>query len=97
MTTSIGERPTISAAIIVRDGRLLLVQRRVKEDSLSWQFPAGEVEPGETVEDAVVRERVRKSSHRNRDFKPWRTNPPQYRAAHGLRRLPDDLRRRTCG
>jgi hypothetical protein len=61
VTTSIGERPTISAAIIVRDGRLLLVQRRVKEGSLSWRFPAGEVEPGETVEDAVVRERVRKS------------------------------------
>ena len=56
MTTSIGERSTISAAIIVRDGRLLLVQRRVKEGSLSWQFPAGEVEPGETVEDAAVRE-----------------------------------------
>ena len=54
--TSTNERPRISAAIIVKDGKLLLVQRRVKEGSLSWQFPAGEVEPGETVEDAAVRE-----------------------------------------
>jgi 8-oxo-dGTP diphosphatase len=40
----------------VHDGRVLLVQRRVNEGSLSWQFPAGEVEPGETFEQAAVRE-----------------------------------------
>lgn len=50
------DQPTISAAIIVEDGKLLLVQRRVKEGELSWQFPAGAVEPGESLEDAAVRE-----------------------------------------
>ncbi|MFD7310652.1 NUDIX hydrolase [Promicromonospora sp. NPDC059942] len=50
------EKPAIAAAIIVRDGRLLLVQRRLSEGSLSWQFPAGAVEPGETFEQAEVRE-----------------------------------------
>jgi 8-oxo-dGTP diphosphatase len=50
------ERPAIAAAIIVADGRVLLVRRRVAEGELSWQFPAGEVEPGETPEDAAVRE-----------------------------------------
>ncbi|WP_125772955.1 NUDIX hydrolase [Antribacter gilvus] len=50
------EKPAIAAAIIVQDGRLLLVQRRVSEGSLSWQFPAGAVEPGETFEEAAVRE-----------------------------------------
>jgi 8-oxo-dGTP diphosphatase len=50
------ERPPIAAAIIVQDGRVLLVQRRVKEGSLSWQFPAGEVEPGESASAAAVRE-----------------------------------------
>ena len=49
-------RPPIAAAVIVKDGRVLLVQRRVKEGSLSWQFPAGEVEPGESASEAAVRE-----------------------------------------
>lgn len=56
MTTPQEERPAISAGIIINDGKLLLVQRRVKEGSLSWQFPAGEVEPGETLEQAAARE-----------------------------------------
>ena len=51
-------KPAIAAAIIVQDGKLLLVQRRVSEGSLSWQFPAGAVEAGETFEEAAVRETV---------------------------------------
>jgi 8-oxo-dGTP diphosphatase len=50
------ERPGIAAAIVVHEGRVLMVRRRVSEGQLSWQFPAGEVEPGETREDAAVRE-----------------------------------------
>lgn len=50
------DKPAIAAAVIVQDGRLLLVRRRVAEGSLSWQFPAGQVEAGETPEDAAVRE-----------------------------------------
>lgn len=50
------DRPAIAAAIVVADGRVLMVRRRVKEGQLSWQFPAGEVEPGETGEQAAVRE-----------------------------------------
>lgn len=49
-------RPPIAAAVIVKGGRVLLVRRRVKEGSLSWQFPAGEVEPGENAGQAAVRE-----------------------------------------
>ncbi|GIF78128.1 NUDIX hydrolase [Asanoa siamensis] len=49
-------RPIIAAAVIIDDGRLLLVRRRVSEGQLSWQFPAGEVEQGESNEDAAVRE-----------------------------------------
>ena len=49
-------RPAIAAAIIVEGGRVLLVRRRVSEGQLSWQFPAGEVEPDETGEQAAVRE-----------------------------------------
>lgn len=43
-------RLAISAGIVTRDGAVLLVQRKVKEGSLSWQFPAGEAEPGKTLE-----------------------------------------------
>jgi 8-oxo-dGTP diphosphatase len=50
------ERPPIAAAIIVHGGRVLMVRRRVAEGQLSWQFPAGEVEPGESAEDTAVRE-----------------------------------------
>lgn len=56
MTQPTDSRPVIAAAVIVNDGRFLLVQRAVSEGSLSWQFPAGEVEQGELVEDAAVRE-----------------------------------------
>jgi 8-oxo-dGTP diphosphatase len=49
-------KPVIAAAVIVRDCRVLLVRRRVAEGSLSWQFPAGAVEAGETPEQAAVRE-----------------------------------------
>lgn len=48
--------PPIAAAVIVKDGRVLLVQRRVKEGSLSWQFPAGAIEDGESPGEAAVRE-----------------------------------------
>lgn len=41
---------------MVHEGRVLLVRRRVAEGQLSWQFPAGKVEPGESCEEAAVRE-----------------------------------------
>ncbi|MFD7320565.1 NUDIX hydrolase [Streptomyces sp. NPDC059875] len=50
------DQPGIAAAIVVREGRVLMVRRRVSEGQLSWQFPAGEVELGEAREDAAVRE-----------------------------------------
>jgi 8-oxo-dGTP diphosphatase len=46
----------IAAAVIVSKGTVLLIRRRVAEGELSWQFPAGKVEPGEDAEDAAVRE-----------------------------------------
>ena len=49
-------RSEIGAAVIVQDRRVLLVRRRVAEGCLSWQFPAGKIGPGESAEDAAVRE-----------------------------------------
>lgn len=56
MTEIITEKPGISAAIIVQDGKVLMVRRRVSEGELMWQFPAGGIEAGEVAEDAAVRE-----------------------------------------
>lgn len=56
MTQDVVNSAPIAAAIIVKDGQVLMVRRRVKEGQLSWQFPAGQVEAGETGEQAAVRE-----------------------------------------
>lgn len=56
MTETITEKPGISAAIIVDQGRVLMVRRAVKEGELMWQFPAGGIESGEGAEEAAVRE-----------------------------------------
>lgn len=50
------EKPGISAAIIVTDGKVLMVRRRISEGELMWQFPAGAIEAGESPEQAAVRE-----------------------------------------
>ena len=55
-TSTTEDQPPIAAAIIVHDGKVLLVKRRISEASLSWQFPAGSIEAGETPEQAAVRE-----------------------------------------
>jgi 8-oxo-dGTP diphosphatase len=55
-TPARSERPAVAAAVIVDEGRVLLIRRRVTEGPLSWQFPAGEVEAGETGEQAAARE-----------------------------------------
>lgn len=47
----------VAAAVVIRDG-LVLLTRRMKGVHLAdlWEFPGGKLEPGEAPEDAVVRE-----------------------------------------
>jgi len=48
---------TVVAAVIERGGRVLIAQRKsTARHALKWEFPGGKVEPGETPEQAVVRE-----------------------------------------
>ena len=47
----------VVAAIIERDGKILICQRKAGgAHPLKWEFPGGKVEPGEDFETALVRE-----------------------------------------
>jgi 8-oxo-dGTP diphosphatase len=47
----------VSAGVILRDGLVLVGQRRKGDKhSLKWEFPGGKVEFGETPQQALVRE-----------------------------------------
>jgi 8-oxo-dGTP diphosphatase len=47
----------VAAAVIERDGRILIGQRkRGSRHSLKWEFPGGKLEPGETPRAALQRE-----------------------------------------
>ncbi|EAQ11313.1 8-oxo-dGTP diphosphatase [Maritimibacter alkaliphilus HTCC2654] len=43
-------------AVVLREERVLLVRRANPPDAGLWGYPGGKVEPGETVEQAAVRE-----------------------------------------
>ena len=43
-------------AIAIRDGALLLIRRGHAPSRGRWSLPGGRVEPGETAEQALVRE-----------------------------------------
>ncbi len=48
---------TVTAAIIRKDGRLLIAQRPPGgRHPGEWEFPGGKLEPGETAEECVKRE-----------------------------------------
>ena len=46
----------VVAAIIRQNGQILATQRGYGEFAGGWEFPGGKIEPGETPEDALVRE-----------------------------------------
>ena len=49
--------PTAAAiAVLVREGRILLVRRAKRPDRGLWGYPGGRIEPGETIAAAALRE-----------------------------------------
>jgi len=46
----------VTLAIIAREGRILLVHRKLPMFRVEWAFPSGVMKQGETEEEAVVRE-----------------------------------------
>lgn len=52
-----GHKRQVTAAVIEKDGKVLIAQRR-KGSTLAgkWEFPGGKIEPGETAEACLKRE-----------------------------------------
>ncbi len=47
----------VVAALILRNGKVLICQRRPDQAmALKWEFPGGKMEPGEGPEEALIRE-----------------------------------------
>lgn len=46
----------VVAAIITHNGKIFCTQRGYGEFKDGWEFPGGKIEPGETPEEALVRE-----------------------------------------
>ncbi|MCK8614319.1 NUDIX hydrolase [Gordonia sp. C13] len=61
MTTRI---VAVGAVLTDDDGRVLLIQRRNPPQAGKWTVPGGKVEPGESIEAAVVREMVEETGLR---------------------------------
>jgi len=75
---------TVAAALITRDSKLLVCQRRHDDThALQWEFPGGKVEPGESPAQALVRElreelgidaivgkEIFRTNYRFREFRP---------------------------
>lgn len=48
---------SVVCAVILHEGKVLITQRPAhKSNPLKWEFPGGKVEPGESQQDALVRE-----------------------------------------
>ena len=46
----------VAAAVIIRDGKVLLASRPENKPPPGWEFPGGKLENGESVADAAIRE-----------------------------------------
>lgn len=76
------DHPPVAAAVIVEHGRVLLIRRTIPEGDLVWQFPAGAVEPGETLEHAAAREALEETGL---EVAPTRTLGERIHPATGRR------------
>jgi 8-oxo-dGTP diphosphatase len=77
------KRIRVAAAVVWRDGRILLTQRPPGGPlGLLWEFPGGKIEPGETVAAALVREIREELGVAATPGEPIET--VQHRYAHGL-------------
>jgi 8-oxo-dGTP diphosphatase len=78
--------PTVVAALITRNSKLLVCQRKRNDTHpLRWEFPGGKVEPGESLAEALTRE-LREELGVSATI-----GPEVHRTRHRYKELPDDL------
>jgi 8-oxo-dGTP diphosphatase len=78
--------PTVVAALITRNSKLLVCQRKRNDTHpLRWEFPGGKVEPGESLAEALTRE-LREELGVSATI-----GAEVHRTRHRYRELPDDL------
>lgn len=64
----------VVAGVVWRDGSFLAVERpEGKAHAGWWEFPGGKVEPGESLEDALIRELKEELSFTATQLSFWRT------------------------
>ena len=78
--------PTVVAALITRNSKLLVCQRKRNDTHpLQWEFPGAKVEPGESLAEALTRE-LREELGVSATI-----GTEVHRTRHRYRELPDDL------
>jgi 8-oxo-dGTP diphosphatase len=55
--------PIVAGVVIKKDGRYLFVQEKQPSAYGLWNFPAGRVDVGETIEEAAIREAKEESGY----------------------------------
>ena len=60
----------VVAAIIIHENKIFATQRGYGEFKDGWEFPGGKIEPGETPQEALVRE-IKEELDRRISWRPW--------------------------
>ena len=55
-TEDVVPRPIVAGAVIKQDGKYLLVQEKQPKAYGLWNFPAGKVDKGDTIEQTAIKE-----------------------------------------
>ncbi len=67
---SLGGVKMLAQGVVISDGKLLLVKQKVKRGDIVWNYPGGGVEPGETFEQACIREVLEETGYTVKIIKP---------------------------
>lgn len=67
---SLGGVKMLAQGVVISDGKVLLVKQKVKRGDIVWNYPGGGVKPGETFEQACIREVLEETGYTVKIIKP---------------------------